>query len=155
MDNQWESTRDALDWKEQSDRRGSFLDEAPRSGVSHVKPHMANQNKVGSATVSKYDYGVNAIGRRDSVAATSTVGAFATAPDWSWLHNARGELVSSQHLNTAASSRHHTFDGIGNRSEHREGTHTSTGGTANAYTPNALNQYDAVGSLNPVYDLDG
>jgi RHS repeat-associated protein len=128
VDNQWESTRDALDWKE---------------------------NKVGSATVSKYDYSVNAIGQRDSVAATSTVGTFANAPDWNWLYNARGELVSSQHVNTTASSRHYTFDGIGNRSEHREGTHTSTGGTAKAYTPNALNQYDAVGSLNPVYDLDG
>jgi RHS repeat-associated protein len=128
VDNHWEASRDALDWKE---------------------------NKIGTATVSKYDYVVNAIGQRDSVAATSTVGTFATAPNWNWLYNERGELVSSQHVNTAASSRHYTFDGIGNRSEHREGTHTSTGGTAKDYTPNALNQYDAVGSLNPVFDLDG
>ena len=128
VDNQWESTRHALDWKE---------------------------NKVGTDTVSKYDYSVNAIGQRDSVVATSTVGTFATAPDWNWGYNARGELVSSQHVNTAASSRHYTFDAIGNRTEHREGTHTSSGGTATAYTPNGLNQYDAVGSLSPTFDLDG
>jgi RHS repeat-associated protein len=129
VDNQWETTRDALDWKE---------------------------NKVGTDTISKYDYSVNAIGQRDAVAATSTVGTFGSAaPNWNWGYNVRGELVSSEHVNTAASSRHYTFDGIGNRNEHREGTHTSTGGTAKTYTPNALNQYDAVGSLSPVYDLDG
>jgi len=133
VDNQWLGNRDALDWK---------------------------QNKFGTATVSKYDYGVNSIGQRDSVAATSTVGTFATAPDWNWAYNGRGELVSSQHLSTVASSRHYTFDGIGNRNELRNGTHTTTGGTATAYTPNALNQYDdiTVGTsspLVPVYDLDG
>jgi RHS repeat-associated protein len=129
VDNHWLGDRDALDWKE---------------------------NKVGTAIVSKYDYVVNNIGQRDSVAATSTVGTFgSTAPDWNWGYNARGEMVSSQHINTAASSRHYTFDAIGNRTEHREGTHTSSGGTAKSYTPNALNQYDAVGSLSPVYDLDG
>jgi RHS repeat-associated protein len=132
VDNSWFSDRDALDWK---------------------------QNKVGTATISKYDYGVNAIGQRDAVAATSTVGTFATAPDWNWAYNARGELVSSQHVNTAASSRHYTFDAIGNRSEHRNGTHTTTGGTATTYTPNALNQYSLISnppiSNVPSYDLDG
>lgn len=128
VDNQWLGDRDALDWK---------------------------QNIVDTDTVSKYDYSVNAIGQRDAVAATSTVGTFATAPNWNWLYNPRGELVSSQHINTAASSRHYTFDGIGNRSEHRDGTHTTTGGTPKSYTPNALNQYNAVGTLNPVYSLDG
>jgi RHS repeat-associated protein len=93
---------------------------------------------------------------RESVAATSSVGTFSSgAPDWNWEYNPRGELVSSEHVNTGASSRHYTFDGIGNRTEHRDGTHTDSGGTATAYTPNALNQYDEVGSLDPAYDSDG
>lgn len=124
--NTWQGDRDALDDKE---------------------------NKVGSTVISKYAYGVNAIGQRDSVTATGT--AFSTAPNWSWEYNARGELVSSQHLNTAASSRYYAFDAIGNRTQHRNGTHTSSGGSATTYTPDQLNQYDAIGTLATAYDDDG
>ena len=124
--NQWETSRDILDFKE---------------------------NKDDSTLISKYDYLVNKIGQRTSVTASGS--AFTTAPNWNWGYNPRGELTSSLHVNTAASSRYYAFDAIGNRSEHRDGTHTSSGGTPTSYTPNDLNQYNAVGALNPTYQLDG
>jgi RHS repeat-associated protein len=44
---------------------------------------------------------------------------------------------------------------IGNRLRAATGTTEITDPAATLYTPNALNQYTAVGSLNPAYDADG
>jgi RHS repeat-associated protein len=124
--NTWEGTRDVLDKKE---------------------------NKVGATNISTYDYSVNSIGQRSAVDVSGS--AFGTQADWNWGYDSLGQVVSAQHVNTGASSRHYTFDNIGNRTQHREGGHTSSTGTPTNYTPTALNQYSAVASLGPTYDSDG
>lgn len=113
--NAWEADRDVLDWKE---------------------------NKAGTTVISKYDYGVNAIGQRTSVTSTGT--AFGTAPDWNWQYNARGELALSQHAVTSATQAY-SYDGIGNRT-------TALGAT---YAANSLNQYDDIGGYPLWHDEDG
>jgi len=130
--NTWDATRDLLQKKE---------------------------NKVGGTNISTYDYTVNALGQRGGVDVSGS--AFTTQADWTWEYNSRGELVSAHHANTSASRRFFSFDGIGNRTEHREGTSTSSGGTPLSYTPDSVNQYTAIGNLNPtngtqpLYDDDG
>ncbi len=127
--NTWEGTRDILDKKE---------------------------NKVtGGSNISTFDYSVNAIGQRESVDASGRAFPGGVQADWNWGYDSLGQVVSAEHTHTSASSRHYTFDNIGNRTEHREGTHTTTGGTATSYTPTALNQYSAIASLSPTYDSDG
>ncbi len=107
-------------------------------------------NSVTAGVVSSFDYSVNNLGQRTNVATAGS--AFPATPNWAWSYNPKGELVTAD-SSVNAYDRAFDFDGIGNRLEAVEGTTTLTG-TAN-YTPNALNQYTAVGSVNPVYDADG
>ena len=132
--NTWDTTRDLLQTKE---------------------------NKVGGSNVSTYDYAanLNALGQRGGVDVSGS--AFSTQADWTWEYNSRGELVSAHHANTTASRRFFAFDGIGNRTVHRESTSTSSGGSSVSYSPDSVNQYTAIGNLNatngtqPLYDDDG
>lgn len=86
--NTWEATRDVLDLRE-------------------------NKKRTGGALVSAYDYLVNAIGQRASLATSGS--AFATAPQWGWAYNARGELVEADDTSAANHDRAYQFDPIGNR----------------------------------------
>jgi len=87
VDNTWKTDRDALDVKKNWDGT--------------------------STTFSRYDYGINALGQRDSVATSGT--AFTTAPQWAWAYNHRGELVEANDTSTADNDRAYQFDAIGNR----------------------------------------
>jgi RHS repeat-associated protein len=122
------------------------------------------RNNLAETVVSQYDYFVNEIGQRKSVATSGT--AFGVAPVWNWGYNPRGELVSAR--DTSANSRDlgYIFDAIGNRVATgnvysiEEGVEQVTNPVA--YTANALNQYDvAAGVPLPTapapapYDLDG
>ncbi len=103
--------------------------------------------KLDTTTVSSYMYTVNNYGQRTGVTTGGT--AFSGTPSWAWLYNSKGEVVKADHSAVTAFNRAYQYDGIGNR---------VTGGDLGSpisYTSNALNQYSAIGSLNPVHDDDG
>jgi RHS repeat-associated protein len=107
------------------------------------------ENKAGTTTVSKYDYLVNALGQRSNVATSGT--AFASSRDITWGYDSFGQVTSADST-IPGLDRAYTFDMIGNRLKTAD---SLTLPAANNYTPNALNQYTAIGSLNPVHDDDG
>jgi RHS repeat-associated protein len=119
------------------------------------------KNEVGTTTVSQYDYGVNDIGQRDSLA---TVGAAydgpafslvtATGPAYDWSYNVRGELVEANDSSTANNDRAYEYDEIGNRKKTAEGLIGDLSG-GDTYDVDALNQYIAVNTFTPTYDIDG
>ncbi len=112
-------------------------------------------NKVGTETISKFDYSVNALGQRESVATSGT--AFPTVPGWIWGYDVLGQVTSANHSVVNNYDRAYQYDTIGNRIESVDGATTVTG-TPN-YTANALNQYSAVtlgsAAVSPVHDDDG
>jgi RHS repeat-associated protein len=137
VDNVWEPDRDVLDIKE---------------------------NKVGSATVSKYDYEVNSLGQR--ITAGQTGSAFAAARGITWGYDALGQVTSADSTENVH-DRGYLYDAIGNRRGIRneavgvptnpDGSITADQGTVQ-YASNALNQYTTVnGSALPqdAYDFDG
>ena len=89
VDNVWEPDRDVLDFKE---------------------------NKVGTTTVSKYDYGVNELGQRVTVAQSGT--AFASARGIGWGYDALGQVTSADSTENTH-DRAYQYDAIGNRIEAR------------------------------------
>lgn len=99
--------------------------------------------------VSKYEYTVNALSQRSGVTQSGT--AFIGAPTWSWGYNARGEVVKADSSVTGF-DRAYEYDGLGNR---KKSADSLTLPGSDNYTTNTLNQYTAVGSLNPLYDDDG
>jgi YD repeat-containing protein len=111
------------------------------------------QNKVGTTTVSSYDYTVNAIGQRTNVSQDGT--AFQAIRAIGWGYDSLGQVTSADHSTQNAFDRAYQYDAIGNRIEARDGV-TAVTGTPN-YTSNALNQYTAVPSVAsvPSYDDDG
>jgi len=100
------------------------------------------------ATLSRYGYTYDALGRRDD--RTQSGSAINTASTDDFAYNPRSEMVGSTNsVETAAAwNPTYTFDKIGNRI-------WSVGVSPNAYTTNELNQYTAVDSTNPTYDADG
>ena len=124
--NTWETTRNALDTKE-------------------------NHNPAGTVTYSQYDYTVNAIGQRTDVAQSGT--AFAAAHTLDWGYNARGELTEEDHSDNTRDNAYQ-FDAIGNRERSAHGTLTLPG--TDNYTADAHNQYAATPyATNPTHDADG
>jgi YD repeat-containing protein len=126
--NVWEPTRNVLDLK---------------------------QNKVGTNIISSYDYTVNAIGQRTNVSQDGT--AFQAIRAIGWGYDSLGQVTSADSSENTH-DRAYEYDAIGNRLfSEISNTQISNPPAANttAYTPNALNQYTAVGSLNPVHDDDG
>jgi|GEM_PF-2803530 len=107
------------------------------------------ENKVGTSIISAYDYSVNPLGQRTEVAKTGS--AFASNRSIGWGYDALGQVTKADSSITGF-DRAYEYDGIGNRKEAADSL-TLTG-TPN-YAANALNQYTAVGTLVPVYDLDG
>ncbi len=109
----------------------------------------SKQNKVGVTGISGYQYGVNLLGQRTNAAQTGT--AFGSVRDITWGYNAKGEVVKADST-IPGLDRAYVYDGIGNRLKAAD---SLTLPTSNNYTPNALNQYTAIDTLNPVHDADG
>jgi RHS repeat-associated protein len=126
--NTWEPNRDVLDVKD---------------------------NRIPSTTtpISRFDYGVNAIGQRTGVITTGSAFPSQSA-DWTWGYDALGQVTSADSP-TNTFDRGYEYDQIGNRKRSADGALDTTGSTATVYDPNPLNQYDAIGSFSPTYDADG
>ncbi|MES2995173.1 MAG: RHS repeat-associated core domain-containing protein [Verrucomicrobiota bacterium] len=112
---------------------------------------LAKENKVGTTTVSKYQYTVNSLGQRTALAQTGS--AFPAATGWNWDYDILGQVTTAEHSSLPANHRAYQYDAIGNRIEARDGVTTVTGTTN--YAANGVNQYIAVNSLSPAYDFDG
>ncbi len=111
------------------------------------------ENKAGAITRSKYDYGVvnggvNSIGQRMGVRTTFNLGGGHTSNpgDTSWGYDNLGQLTSAAAPGVDA-DRAYQYDDIGNRlfSEISNAQISDPPEvTTTAYTPDALNQYDAI-----------
>jgi RHS repeat-associated protein len=114
----------------------------------------AKENKVGTVSVSKLDYDVNAIGQRTALSQTGT--AFASVRGIAWAYDTYGQVTSADST-LATQDRAYQYDAIGNR---KKSADSLTLPVIDNYTTNSLNQYNSrsVGvspTLNPIYDLDG
>lgn len=116
---------------------------------------LVKENKVNTITISRFEYGVNALGQRTSVATSGT--AFTGASNWDWGYNACGELTKAD-SNVSGFDRAYEYDAIGNR---KKSVESLTLPGADNYTANALNQYSFL-QINPQsaivnlqYDPDG
>jgi RHS repeat-associated protein len=112
------------------------------------------QNKVGTSTISSYDYAVNAIGQRTGVATSGT--AFLAVPSWAWSYDSLGQVIRAD-SNVNTRDRAYQYDTIGNR---QKSANSLTLLVANNYSANPLNQYSAITNpqssvINPSYDLEG
>jgi RHS repeat-associated protein len=124
----------------------------PAHTVSNVYETTRNvlaskvNKKLDTTTVSSYFYNVNNYGQRTGVNKDGT--AFASTRTIAWGYNSKGEVVKAD-SSEAGLDRAYAFDGIGNRISGGDQ------GSPISYTPNVLNQYNAIGSLTPVHDDDG
>jgi RHS repeat-associated protein len=108
------------------------------------------ENKVGSATVSKYDYSTNAMGQRSARAQSGS--AFAQTSTDTFSYDSKGEAVSATNSAQSARNQSFTYDQSGNRLSFASAT-----GTA-AYASNSLNQYTTIqapASVSPAFDAEG
>ncbi|MBN8456501.1 MAG: hypothetical protein J0M04_01455 [Verrucomicrobia bacterium] len=122
----------------------------------------ANELVLGETVtdVSSITYTVNAIGQRTHATRT---GAATNGTEWGY--DILGQLEAADDT-TAGRDRSFAYDSIGNRLTAAAGDWDTSGQTpvfdpdsATAYTPNALNQYDAITTDNtpftPIHDDDG
>jgi RHS repeat-associated protein len=105
------------------------------------------ENKVGTTSISKYDYTVNNLGQRTQRANTGS--AFGTTSTDVFAYNAKGEVTGSTNATIPAYDRGYSYDDIGNR------VGSLLAGASTSYTANTLNQYTAIASATPTYDADG
>jgi RHS repeat-associated protein len=108
-----------------------------------------------AGVVSAYDYGVNSISQRSSVATSGS--AFAAAAGWAWGYDALGQVTSATHTTDTAKNQAYQYDDIGNRKQSSLGLQPVS---TTSYTPNLLNQYSAITGSEapaaaPTYDTDG
>ena len=117
---------------------------------------LSTENKVGTITRSSYSYFVNALGQRTELTTAYDLGSGIThnAGNVDWGYDTLGQVISADH-STSSLDRGYAFDLIGNRLKAAEGTTDPNDSVATSYTPSPLNQYEAIGTLNPEYDLDG
>ncbi len=112
----------------------------------------ANTRASNNTVISAVNYTVNNIGQR-----TNATRSGAATNSTTWGYDSLGQVTSADDSNNPA-DRAYQYDGIGNRifSEISNPQISDPAGTnTTAYTPNALNQYDAVNTFVPSYDLDG
>jgi len=110
------------------------------------------ENKVGTTTVSKYDYSNDNLGRRSSVQKSGT--AFSQTDTVTWSYDDRSQVTSGDATSDDTYDYTYAYDSIGNRTN----STTKETGTAvtTTYTANQLNQYTVLTSqTNPTYDDDG
>ena len=110
---------------------------------------LNKENKAGTTIISNYAYDVNAIGQRTDVSQSGS--AFATARDIAWGYDPLGQVTKADST-IPGLDRAYQYDLIGNRVKSADSL--TLPATAN-YATNPLNQYTAVATLNPSYDLDG
>ena len=134
----------------------------------------AIQNKAGGTVRSNYDYstvngGVNKLGQRMGVRTSFNLGAITgNSGDTKWGYDSLGQLTSAADSTTAANSRAYQYDSIGNRLIAEKGAAqipATPDLNTTSYTPDALNQYDAIIPYSaagiagtpvvPVFDDDG
>ncbi len=124
VDNTWEINRDVLDIKE---------------------------NRVASTIISRYDYSVNAIGQRKTLAQSGT--AFTGPSSIAWNYDSLGQVTQADHSSNIA-DRSYQYDAIGNRKKSAPSLNLPA---TDNHTANALNQYTTVpghtGAI--VHDPDG
>ena len=114
------------------------------------------ENKVGETTISSYNYIVNSLGQRTSVA-TDVTASTTTAPHWLWQYNSRGELEQANDTSAANLDRAYQYDSIGNREKTVNGLLGDLPSSPN-YAANTVNQYTTANGINlpdPAYDDDG
>jgi RHS repeat-associated protein len=140
---------------------GSPVLQTIRTYEAHRDVLASIQNNAGGTTRSAYDYssvngGVNNLGQRMGVGTTFNLGGTLAANpgDTSWDYDSLGQLTSADHDNGTTADRAYQYDTIGNRlfseiSNSQISNPPAT--TTTAYTPDALNQYDAI----TPYILDG
>lgn len=109
----------------------------------------SKQNEFGTVMISQYDYQVNALGQRTGV--ESSGGAFSGSSTWGWGYNAGGEVVKAD-SSVSAYDRAYQYDAIGNR---KKASNSLTLPVYDNYAVNSRNQYTVIGSISPMYDLDG
>jgi RHS repeat-associated protein len=132
----------------------------------NLKTKVANQ--FGATLISQYDYGYDAIGRRENVANSGS--AFAAGGFNIYGYNDRNELTASERylgmsLNdtsqpVADEARGYGYDNIGNRLDANGWDEAQNISMQLTYTANQLNQYDLISSSIepdkvPTYDYDG
>ena len=128
------------------------------------------QNQVGTTNLSTYDYGVNAISQRESVATSGT--AFGASSTTGWGYDELGQVVSADHP-TAAKDFGYSYDQMGSRQRSSRNTFdpaTATGTNLAVYRStttagsspggNGLNHYGRLelygaSAENNTYDADG
>jgi RHS repeat-associated protein len=85
-------------------------------------------NTLAGASTSAYDYAVNALGQRTSVATSGSAFSGITGASWSsWGYNNQGEVTSATHSSDATRNRNFIYDSIGNRKNSRNGSTTAVG----------------------------
>ena len=104
-------------------------------------------NATPTNTISQYDYGYDAAGRRISVSKSGT--AFDQPDSIAYGYNSRSELTNAVASIDADYRYSYDFDDIGNRKT------SSECGTSSVYAANNLNQYTAVDDFTPQFDDDG
>ena len=107
--------------------------------------------------ISAFDYQVNNLGQRTSVATSGS--EFAVATGWQWGYDALGQVKSAAHATNSAFHRSYRYDDIGNRKQSSPELQLAPAATTN-YAPNLLNQYSSItppgaAAFNPGYDEDG
>ncbi|MFN0130877.1 MAG: hypothetical protein ACKV19_29800 [Verrucomicrobiales bacterium] len=85
-------------------------------------------NTLAGASTSAYDYAVNTLGQRTSVAASGSAVSGITGASWSsWGYNDHGEVTGATHSSDLVRSRTFIYDSIGNRKNSRNGSSTAVG----------------------------
>jgi RHS repeat-associated protein len=85
-------------------------------------------NTLAGASTSAYDYTVNTLGQRTSVATSGSAFSGITGASWSsWGYNNHGEVTSATHSSDATRNRSFIYDSIGNRKNSRSGSSTAVG----------------------------
>ena len=120
------------------------------------------RNDLSGGTLSKFAYGLNALGQR--VGLTPTGSAFSTTTPLVWGYNLSGELTAATRTGSPAFERAYSYDGIGNRlsaTDHNAAlTSYFADAAGNTAGGSAINQYARINdpgssTLQPVYDDDG
>ena len=85
-------------------------------------------NSLAVTSTSSYDYAVNALGQRTSVAASGAAFSGITGASWSsWGYNNHGEVTGATHSTDSTRNRTYIYDSIGNRKNSRNGSTTAVG----------------------------
>ena len=135
------STRSTTNSQNSFDALTTFSYESNRNLIDYI------ENKTNATVISKYDYTNDVLGRRDDVAKSGS--AFSQTDIISYGYNDRSEVISALADNDTAYDYGFSFDNIGNRLT------SSQEAVGMTYTPNSMNQFDAVNGVSQSYDLDG